>query len=94
MSVYNPQVCTISCVNTLKAELNPMCHLLALLGAHLIFHVSRIRVNLHLQCIRNIWRSCDKYYNIIMKVTNKIKKHVQQPSTYKKPEAASAILGS
>ena len=32
-------------INPLKAELNPICHLLALLGAHLIFHVSRIRVN-------------------------------------------------
>jgi hypothetical protein len=31
--------------NPLKAELNPICHLLVLLGAHLIFHVSRIRVN-------------------------------------------------
>ena len=31
-------------LNTLKAKLNPICHLLALLGAHLIFHVSRIRV--------------------------------------------------
>ena len=31
-------------INTLNAELNPICHLLALLGAHLIFHVSRIRV--------------------------------------------------
>jgi len=29
---------------TLNAELNPMCHLLALFGAHQIFHVSRIRV--------------------------------------------------
>jgi hypothetical protein len=33
-------------INPLKAELNPICHLLALLGAHFIFHVSRIRVNL------------------------------------------------
>ena len=31
--------------NTLNTELNPMCHLLALLGAHPILHVSRIRVN-------------------------------------------------
>jgi hypothetical protein len=31
--------------NPFKAELNPICHLLALLGAHHIFHVSRIRVN-------------------------------------------------
>jgi hypothetical protein len=39
-------------INPLNAELNPICHLLALLGAHHIFHVSRIRVNtsiLHLQ---------------------------------------------
>jgi hypothetical protein len=33
------------CVNPLNAELNPICHLLALLGAHHILHVSRIRVN-------------------------------------------------
>jgi len=30
--------------NSLNAELNPICHLLALLGAHHILHVSRIRV--------------------------------------------------
>jgi hypothetical protein len=30
--------------NSLNAELNPIYHLLALLGAHLILHVSRIRV--------------------------------------------------
>ena len=30
--------------NPLKAELSPICHLLTLLRAHLIFHVSRIRV--------------------------------------------------
>jgi hypothetical protein len=32
-------------LNPLNAELNLICHLLALLGAHPIFHVSRIRVN-------------------------------------------------
>jgi hypothetical protein len=37
---------TLFIINPLKAELNPFCHLLALLGAHHIFHVSRIRVNL------------------------------------------------
>jgi len=31
-------------INLLNAELNPICHLLALLGAHHIFHVSRVRV--------------------------------------------------
>jgi len=29
-------------LNTLDAELNPICHLLTLLGAHHILHVSRI----------------------------------------------------
>jgi hypothetical protein len=31
-------------INSLNAELNPICHLLALLGAHHTFHVIRIRV--------------------------------------------------
>jgi len=31
--------------NPLNTDLNPICHLLALLGAHLIFHVSGLRVN-------------------------------------------------
>jgi len=30
--------------NPLNAELNPICHLLALLGVHQFLHVSRIRV--------------------------------------------------
>ena len=30
--------------NPLNAELNPICHLLALLGVHHFLHVSRIRV--------------------------------------------------
>jgi hypothetical protein len=37
-------------INPLNAQLNPICHLLALLGAHHIFHVSRIRVNGVLLC--------------------------------------------
>jgi len=32
-------------VNPLNAELNPVCHLLALLEAHHILHISRMRVN-------------------------------------------------
>ena len=32
-------------INPLNAELNFICHLLALLGAHHILHVSMIRVN-------------------------------------------------
>jgi hypothetical protein len=33
-----------SAFKPLIAQLNPICHLLALLGAHHIIHVSRIRV--------------------------------------------------
>jgi hypothetical protein len=36
----------IALFNPLNAELNPICHLLALLRAHHILHVSRIRVKL------------------------------------------------
>jgi len=31
-------------INPLNAELNPICHLLELLGAHHILHVGRIKV--------------------------------------------------
>jgi len=31
----------------LNTELNPICHLLAFLGAHHILHISRIRVNIY-----------------------------------------------
>jgi len=34
-------------VNPLNAELNPICHLQALLGAHHTLHISRIRVKVY-----------------------------------------------
>jgi hypothetical protein len=43
-------------INPLNAKLNPICHLLALLGAHPILHVSRIGVKVH-----SDWRKlCNK----------------------------------
>jgi len=39
-------------INPLNAELNPICHLLALLGVHHFLHVSRIRVKMDLQEVR------------------------------------------
>ena len=53
-------------LNCLKAELNPICHLLSLLGAHHIFHVSRIRVKdrslhalvMHTELILSPLRAC------------------------------------
>jgi len=35
----------IDCINPLNEKLNPICHVLALLGAHFILHISKIRVN-------------------------------------------------
>jgi hypothetical protein len=47
---YSPKYFVIfSRFNPLKAELNPICHLLALLRAHHILHVSRIRIKTNLQ---------------------------------------------
>jgi len=37
-------VCLSAILNPLNPELNPICYLLALLGAHHFLHVSRIRV--------------------------------------------------
>jgi len=45
MDLASPAVSGTSVyANGLNAKLNPICHLLALLGAHPILHVSRIRV--------------------------------------------------
>jgi hypothetical protein len=33
-------------INSLNTKLNPICHLLALLGAHHLLHVSRVRVKI------------------------------------------------
>jgi hypothetical protein len=48
-------------ISPLKAELNPICHLLALLGAHHILHVSRMRVKF----LGNKFRSLDHQQVII-----------------------------
>ena len=63
-------------LNPLNAELNPICHLLALLGPHLILHISRIRVkerpcaNEHISAalLNNLKRGymkCSPFKNII-----------------------------
>ena len=50
--VFSVQILDTNCLgisfNPLNAELNPICHLQALLGAHHILHVFRIRVKLSL----------------------------------------------
>jgi len=54
-------------VNPLNAELNPICHLLALLGAHHILHVSRIRVNITYSTIVYFYH--DKGSNVLYRNT-------------------------
>jgi hypothetical protein len=46
--VLSTQKTNFLTLNPLNAELNPICHFLALLEAHHILHVSRVRVNLEL----------------------------------------------
>jgi hypothetical protein len=45
LQTWNNFTETFQLLNPLNAELNPVCHLLALLKVHHILHVSRIRVN-------------------------------------------------
>jgi len=45
-------------MNSLDTELNPICHLLALLEAHHILHVSRIRVKHKLRYWENNFIFC------------------------------------
>jgi len=40
-------------INPLNAELNPICHLLALLGTHHILHVSGVRVK-YVSCLSSL----------------------------------------
>ena len=44
LTLCTPVLATDIAINTLNAELNPIRHLLALVGARHIVHVSRIRV--------------------------------------------------
>jgi hypothetical protein len=37
----------VFCINPLNAELNSICHLLVLLGAHPILHINGIQVNIN-----------------------------------------------
>jgi len=46
LPLSNKNVIISTIINPLNAELNPICHLLALLGTHNILHVSRIRVKI------------------------------------------------
>jgi hypothetical protein len=62
-------------INPLNAKLNPICHLLALIGAHHILHVSRIRVKI-LQEQQNIRNEDWAYHPIHCKKYLHFAKHL------------------
>ena len=56
--------------NTLNAELKPICHFLALLGAHHFLHVSRIRVKVKAKLHEaDVERKTDKYRSRFLKAS-------------------------
>jgi len=48
-------------IEPFNPELNPICHLLALLGAHHILHFSRIRVNMERKIGVQVWNGWNLY---------------------------------
>jgi hypothetical protein len=78
---------------TAKVELSLICHLLALLGAHHILYVSRIRVKINLtfrgQCIviysynkiqQHALISQIYFWNVILNVSDRFSAHHQEPN--------------
>ena len=53
--------------NLSNAELNPICHFLALLGAHHVLHVSRIRANYSRKGGPRQWSIWDQQNSILCK---------------------------
>jgi hypothetical protein len=53
-------------VNPLYAKLNPICYLLALLGANHILHVSRIRANWLVGCLVGCLVSLEACDNLVI----------------------------
>ena len=78
-NIFWPRKTDISIlINPLKAELNPVCHLLALLGGATIVVVSRLRVNIKNKCkvyhtnknlsIKHFLLSCRRVVRIISNI--------------------------
>ena len=59
--------------NTLSAEVNPICHLLALLGTHHILHVRRVRVKTRIGKMTCSWHVCDLHHFVTVAMTKPYK---------------------
>jgi hypothetical protein len=76
--------------NPLNAELNPICPLLALFGAHHILHVSRIRVNdQNAWYVRKTWRPDNAqhviqgpFYRLQYTHCTRIRPNLMEPNTW------------
>jgi len=71
-SCYQLQNIIWGSFNPLNAELNPICHLLALLGVHYFLHVSRIRVNACHQLLLNRHK-CHENLRAINSILSRVK---------------------
>ena len=56
-------------INPSNAELNPIFHLLVLLGAHPILHVSRIRVNIQFDNIKDVVMASCALHNFLRRTS-------------------------
>ena len=79
-------------LNPLNAELNPICYLLALLGAHHFLHVSRIRVKFAVRKKAELIRSLKELLNITGTVLNNKTRYSVPPTALQ--TAVNPWLGS
>ena len=66
------------CINPLNAELNPIRHLLALVGARHIVHVSRIRVNSAKKQHDNLRKEMNNELNVAKQEIRTLMQEVKQ----------------
>jgi len=74
-------------INPLNAELNPICYLLALLGAHHFLHVSRIRVKVLLKSDKTTLHANPSPFiiisrSIILRLRNNFQKNLYRKSKH------------
>jgi hypothetical protein len=72
--LYSMTLCCLKRINPLNTELHPVCYLLALLGAHHLLHVSRIRVNNNSgESFMSVYKTVNKGSRILKKGSTHLK---------------------